>query len=283
MRVTQPRISSKIKSFVRDIPPLSQVWHRINELNDTRINMLEMLRIIESDDILPERLMALVNSGYYGLPERMDSLKDALSMMGHETVRNVVLNVTLFDSLFSERSRSPLNPARFKEHSLGCGIACRALADQIGMFPEKAEMLFIAGMLHDLGKIVLLNIDEVNYGKALMESRSVGVSLYFAEMAHFGCSHTHAGTLLARHWKLHSFFENIIQYHHSTSDLKRNLMKNLVVIANNISKRAFPGASGNDIVEEAHLGLMRQVGIDPAMADKLIEELPGRVRALPPL
>lgn len=244
----------------------------------------EASAIIATDAALTEKIVRLINSPFYSLDQPVSSLEDILTTLGPETVQNLVLGVSLFDSiqhLSTAEPRSPISPAMFRRHALGTGVTCRLLARHLDMMHEKVQQLFIAGMLHDVGKLVLANVYPDGYEKAMSECRELGVSLQFAELAHFGCSHTHVGALLARKWQLHSFFENAIQYHHAPANLKRNLMKNLVIIANNISKRAFPDTSGSPVREEMHIDLLRDLGLSPEVIADIETSLERRMGEIP--
>jgi HD-like signal output (HDOD) protein len=112
------------------------------------------------------------------------------------------------------------------------------------------------------------------YGRAIRESRRLGVTLSFAELAHFGCTHTQAGALLARKWHLDDCLLHVIERHHHREALEKTPFTLVAAIANNLSKQAGAGESGNPVVEEYADDLARSSAITDDVRVQICTLLP---------
>jgi len=257
-KIHTPMIPLEIQKAAEDMPSVSPVLGKIHTMSrDMETSPRDLVKIIMLDPTLTAQVLKLVNSSFYGLAQRVSSLSQAVVLLGINTVRNIALSTALLSTVFLRDRRSPIPPDAFWRHCLGTAVACKMLVRACGADSETSEQYFVAGMLHDIGKILFIRCDPVRYEQALSESTTYGVRLCFAEQALFGCTHMQAGAVLAQTWKLHSTLTEAIEHHHNP----RSATSPIVAIGNNFCKQAGIGASGDTVVEEyaenaaAHLGL----------------------------
>lgn len=273
-------VPREIEQAVKKMPAISPVLGKINELShEMNASPRDLVKIIMLDPVITGKVIKLVNSSFYGLPQRVQTLGQAVVLLGMNTVKNVAISTALLSTLSIQGKRSPLPQEEFWQHCLATAIACKFLAKNLRTpaSAEGSETYFIAGLLHDVGKILFVRADPDRYEKALEESRSLGVSLSFAEMAHFGCTHMQAGGVLARKWKLDKALVDVIDRHHVPPGKAVNPLRGLVIIANNLCKRAQIGESGNCVEEEMAADLPGLLGIKPQVLEKLPEMLPSEL------
>ncbi|MCP4716005.1 MAG: HDOD domain-containing protein [Deltaproteobacteria bacterium] len=270
----------EIARAVENMPPVSPVLAKINEISSQMdTSPVEMVKIIMLDPVLTGKVIKLVNSSFYGLVQKVQSLSQAVVYLGINTVKNLAISTALLSTVFKKGNASAFDPEVFWQHCLATAICGKILAKQLKVQPADTERFFIAGLLHDIGKALLTRVDAVRFDRALQESRQLGVSLNFSEVAHFGCTHAQAGGLLARHWKLDSFLVEVIEEHHSyaVQDPERDAVKGIIVIANNICKQAQAGESGNCVIEEMADDIAQRFGISDAVQVQASEMLPAEL------
>ncbi len=278
MGVASPEIPGDILKAAEDMPAISPIMGKINEISrqmDT--SPKEMVKIIMLDPVLTGKVIKLVNSSFYGLPIRVKSLAQAVVLLGMNTVKNLAISTSLFSTIFIKEKISPLHPEEFWRHCLGTAVGCKFLARGLRVPAEILETFFVAGLLHDVGKILFIRTDPDRFNKALTESRRLGVSLSFAELAHFGCSHPQAGGVLAKKWKLEDSLVQVIESHHSPLNGELNSLMELVIVVNNLCKLLLVGESGSNVIEEAADDSAGRLGVTPELFSRTSDQLPSEL------
>ncbi len=169
-------------------------------------SLLDMGTFIARDTALVTRLLKMINSVVYGLPRRISSVNEALLLLGLDAARGLLLNLTIFDLLKKAM-------VGFWEHSAGCAVVSRLIATKKGI--TDPEELSVYGLLHDLGKTILVIHWPDIYAKALDEAKAEGTSIRAMETEYFGVNHATAGSWLARQWRFPRKCVEVIKYHHA--------------------------------------------------------------------
>jgi HD-like signal output (HDOD) protein len=147
-----PKRIRKIAESVIGLPTLPTVVSRLIELVDSpRTSAALLARLISADQALTAKVLKLANSAYYGFPREISTVNMAIVVLGFNAVKEMGLSISVFD-VFKKTASSPLfDVAQFWEHSVGCGVAARMLARNYR--PAIAGEAFVAGLLHDVGKV----------------------------------------------------------------------------------------------------------------------------------
>lgn len=270
MGAASPDIPREIEKGIEDMPAISPILGKIKQISrEMETSPKDLVKVIKLDPVLTGKVIKLVNSSFYGLAQRVQSLSQAVVLLGINTVKNLAISTALLSTVFIKGKQSRLDTEAFWRHCLATAVGCKLLAKGLRISPDDLETYFVAGILHDVGKVLFFRTDPERYEKALKESRRLGVSLAFAELAHFGCSHTQAGGVLARKWKLDDFLVEAIELHHSLPNSKTSKLKELVTVANNLCKRSLVGVSGNCVVEEMADDLAGRLGIQPDLLSQI--------------
>lgn len=230
-------------------PPI--IYLRLNEeINHPDSSLGRVGRIIGEDASLSARLLKLVNSSFYGFPQRIGTINEAVFLVGSRQVRDLALVTTLMDS-FGAIPRDLIDTESFWLHSLACGTAAKLIAQSIGK--QDAERYFLLGVMHDIGRIVMLNAEPVRSESILRRSKAEGRSLTELEHETFGFSHTHIGRALAEQWKLPSFLHEVIRYHHSPERATSFPEETAVVhVADILAHAVRIGTSGEQVLPVMH-------------------------------
>lgn len=207
-----PSISEITKKIDR-LPTMPAVVSRLIELTaDEHADINEILDLIKQDASLTAQLLKLCNSPYYGISKHVSSLKDATVMLGFNKVSRIV--ISLGPSKFFRRDMSVYGISGSEQwrHSIGTAFTCELLADQF--HPDKSAMAYTAGLLHDVGKIVLSEYFDTDLSQVLDELVRTGTSFIEAEREILGSDHARVGGKVARNWRFPAPLVEAIKHHH---------------------------------------------------------------------
>ena len=251
-------------SKLESLPSLPQVLLKLLEAcNDENGNLLDIARIAGSDPSLSAKILKLVNSAFFGMPRRIESIEQAVLLVGARQVQNLALCSSVFEAFSGIQGRC-FDFDQFWWHSLRCAFLAREIATQTGFgHPEEA---FMAGLLHDVGKLVL----QVNFTDAydqLAASCGPPSERHQEEKARLGASHAGVGAWLLDRWNLPSVLGDAIRYHHEPLERITHALPLVRVIyaANRLTQEPPSDPAGN---AEAILSLLDLAAAD---IDDLLE------------
>jgi len=202
----------KIRNFVKRMPSLSTTVSKVLEIcsrPDTAPNDLN--KVISLDPVLTGQVLKLINSAYYSLVNQVTSLTRAIIMLGLNTVKNLALSTAIIRSVGQTKKTKVLPIKKFWAHSIGVGVTAKILAKELEVPIGEREEFFVAGLLHDLGKIPFG--DE--YTEVLLQAKQQQQSLVTVEQEILEVDHQEVGKLIAGKWKLNEAITEAICYHHS--------------------------------------------------------------------
>lgn len=199
----------------RPLPTLPVVVARLLALYATEdYQAKEVAAALETDPALSGRVLRLANSAYYGFVGRIDTVQRAVVLLGKVTVQAVALAASL---LRAWRGRSLPGPVEdIWVHSYLSGVGCRHLGR---LLPRSAvrtapDALFLAGLLHDVGKLLFLSEDPQGYAADLEAAVELETDLRPLEVERFGRDHGEAGGELLDAWNLPPWLSAVVRYHH---------------------------------------------------------------------
>jgi len=196
---------------INELPTLPHVVAQILEkTRDQDASLNEVVSIISTDQALVSTLLKLVNSAFYGFSRRITTLKQAITLLGFRSVRNVVVNCGVV-GIFRKRTFNNHYRFRLWDHSVCCAVAARTLAEMKG-FKAKEEA-FTAGLLHDIGKVVIDQYAPKD-SAAIMRKVEAGADTREAEVEIIGVDHTEVGGWIAERWHLPKTLCWVIRHHH---------------------------------------------------------------------
>ena len=198
---------------LKDLPTLPTVVAQVMvTLNQTSSSAKDLERLIANDQAIAAKLLKLANSAFYGLPGKVNSLGRAITLLGFNTVRSMVLTIGVVTK-FSGASRNEyFNRGDFWEHSLSVALASKLLATKDPSV--NSEEAHIAGLLHDLGRIVFDFCKPVEFKDALKRVREQSVNARLAERESIGLSHDEIGSIVAVKWRFPEFIRESMAFHH---------------------------------------------------------------------
>ena len=255
----------RIQKYIERMPSLSTTVTKVLEIcnrPDTSPNDLN--RVILLDPVLTGQVMKLINSAYYSLPNQIGSLARAIIMLGLNTVKNLALSTAILGNVGRTESFQSLSMDAFWTHSLCVGVTAKMLASARGVPREQQEEYFVAGLLHDLGKIPLNNCFAQEYRQAQELAELEQGPLCRAEMTMLGLDHCLVGRMIAEKWQLSESLVALLAFHHepaATPAEYRGLV-NIVALANLYANLSQIGSAGDRYPDRAQVpGLLAAVGI----------------------
>ncbi len=238
------------------IPTVPTTLNEINRiLEDPEGSAPEAAEVIVKDQAIATKVLRLANSPLYGLRNPISNIPHAVSILGLKTLRNLVVQATILDQFRNNDPKGRFDAAWLWDHSVKTGQCARTLARR---FPKEFgidhEEAYTAGLLHDIGMILLLENTGDRFQEALERSSKECRPLHLVESEIFGYHHGQVGGFLAKSWKLGPRLESAINDHHSEpSDEEAWKNGRILKLANGIAHRVSgkdPGYQGDPIEEE---------------------------------
>jgi HD-like signal output (HDOD) protein len=238
---------------------LPTVFARINEtIMKPNSSSHEIADLISMDTGLSARLLKIVNSAFYGYPSQIDSLSQAVSIVGTNQLSMLALGIDVVAE-FKDIPRGYINMDLFWKHSIACGIIARLIAATRNI--QNTERLFVAGMLHDIGRLVVYHYMPHEALDMLTEARDTESLLGRVEAEYLGGDHAEIGGLLLRVWKLPPSLENAVRYHHRPGDSQNGLEPAIIHVADVMAKALGIGSSGDYFIPPLDPAAWKQTGL----------------------
>lgn len=192
------------------IPPLPDLVVRLlGILNKQETEPQDLENLLQNDQVLVAKMLAMVNSPFYGLNRTIRTIKEAVMVLGFRGVRSLVLATSTAKFLQRNFEVYGHQQKGLWLHAVSVAAASRALARHVRMTADDAEMLFVAGLLHDIGKMLL-----VGYLNESGKAPTPGSHVHEFERATIGIDHTEAGALVTAKWNLANDIQEAIKAHH---------------------------------------------------------------------
>jgi len=229
----------------------------------------EAAAVIEKDPAIATRVLRLVNSPFYGLRNAVSSIQLACSILGLKVIKNLVVQATVLNTFGSGRTIEGLDVNWLWDHSFKTAVACRLLAEKspAGKSLQKDDA-YTCGLIHDIGKMILIDSQNDRFRDALKLARTHKVPLARAEGEVFGFNHAHVGGLLAGRWKLAHAVQAAVTYHHSPATNPEDWARGfLVKAANTFAHAAAAGTDGGyqgDVLDADSLQMLQLTGEEAA-------------------
>jgi HD-like signal output (HDOD) protein len=232
---------------VTDVPSLPEIFIRVNEaVNNPRSSLEDVGKVISEDTGLTARLLKIVNSAFYGFPSQIDTISRAVTIVGTQQLRDLALATSVI-RLFRGIPHDLIDVESFWRHSVACGITARILATY--RREANVERFFVAGILHDIGRLIICLKRGDLMREILPRVRDGSNTLRQLEMEVLGYDHASVGGALIQAWKLPASLEEVILCHHSPLESSRYPVEAAVIhVADIITHALQLGNSGESFV-----------------------------------
>ena len=207
----------RLKEFIQgmeNIPTLPAIAARLLHMaHDSDVGLAEISRLMSTDPALSARVLKIVNSAYFSLPRSVTSVRDAVVLLGLDSLRQVCLSVSVMGILRGSTPAVRSSTEKVWKHSLGAGLAGRALAVRIRL--KEPEEAFTGARLHDIGRVLLLEFAPKETIRAALQAEKEHTSILEQELLELGFDHRHVGGWIASYWKLPEQILSAVMWHHN--------------------------------------------------------------------
>lgn len=254
------------------VPTLPYIFHQLNEaVNDPRSSMRDIAEIISTDQSLSARLLRIANSAFYGFPSRIETISRAVTIIGTQQLRDIALATSVIP-VFSGMPVELVNMNSFWQHSIASGITARILANYHR--EPNIERFFVAGLLHDIGRLLIYSQEPEKAREALKQSASKNELLFVAEYNQFGYDHGEVGGALLQHWGLPASLEEAVRHHHNPSFSKRFPLEVSTVHVSDIIANALKfGTSGERFVPPLESNAWEQLRLPVSILPPALDQV----------
>jgi len=222
---------------------------------------------ISHDQALTARLLRVANSSFYGLQSRISTINEAVVVLGFRAVRSMVLAVGV-SGVFRPEHCPGFDPHAYVRHSVGVGLAARALAQATGRNPELA---FTGGILHDIGELMLATCFPEQYAKVLAYRAQHDCTLVEAERDIIGLDHAVVGGLLADTWRFPASLRSAVAEHHAPSAATADSLADLTHLADGVAHALGLAKTDSEMVMPVDQTAWQRLGMD---SEKIARILP---------
>ena len=265
-----------LKAYIDKMPSLPTSVTKIMEISNNKdASPADLNQVISLDPVLMGKVMKLINSAYYGLSQEITSLVRAIIMLGINTVKNLALSTAVLANLGKGSSEKGLNMDGFWRHSLCVGVTAKLIARKLKVDPKRLEEYFMAGLLHDIGKIPLNNRLADPYVQSMQNADIQHIPLIQAEKEIIGLHHCEVAKIILQRWKLNQEIQDAVSFHHApTSYDGTNRSIVFAVTAANYFANAFEiGFAGDRYPQQVPADVFREIGVSMDWFDEIEEQV----------
>lgn len=246
-------------------------------IDDPKSSSRDIAEAISKDTNISAKLLKLVNSAFYGFPSRIDTISRAVAIVGTKHLSILTFGIYII-SAFKNISWGLVDMNSFWEHSVVCGTIARILASHKNI--QNTERLFVAGLLHDIGRLVLYNSTPINAKNIISKARNSHSLLYEIEHEIMNFDHTELGKLILKKWKLPMSLENIVKYHHYPMLSNDPLEPAIVHLSDIMTNALGMGSSGEQFVPPLNQDAWTCIGLSPNILALTIKQMGHQVQDL---
>ncbi len=202
---------------IENLPTLPEVANQLLKIiNDPTTTAVDVANLISRDLSLTSKVLRLANSAFYGIPRTVTTVQNAVVILGLKVINTMVFSITVVKMFPGDGNHPLFSRKKFWTHSLACAVLSRQLALRMRKFTLfDPEECFCAGLIHDIGRIVLDQFFHENFLKAIKKSMDGKITLLQAEQDIFGFSHMDVGDWLTSRWELPQDIRIPIVFHHT--------------------------------------------------------------------
>lgn len=273
-QATEKKVLLKIRN-IDNLPTLPVIYEKLSHvLDDPRSSAEDVSRVIENDQALSTKLLKVVNSAFFGFPQKISSISHAAVILGFREIYSVALSISII-AKYGKDNNTGFNHQEFWQHALAVGICANLIAKRSpNNFLQESELCFTSGIIHDIGKVVLDQFFQEEYSKVIKMVETESITLLAAEEKVFEFNHQDIGYLLCGLWNLPQFLQSAVGFHNYP--LKKRGVSQIfplvsaVHVADSLVRAMEIGYGGDDFVPEPEKLCWECLGLKPYQIEPLM-------------
>lgn len=241
----------------------------IGSFDNPQMSVSTLANKISQDQVITAKILRIANSPFYGLPRQVASVQDAVVILGFDSVRNITIAAGLIHG-FAHAPEVCFDPRQFWMSNMQVAVYAKIIAKKLGQNPEIA---FTAGLLHDIGLIVLAVCIPDVYGQLFKRQPDSGLPLFELEQAELGFDHAMLGAEVARRWNFPEVILHAIQFHHAPDQNPTAPVTDIVHVANYMADEIAKETPEEEILACFPRGVQMRMECAPEQIRECIPEL----------
>ncbi len=211
----------KVIELVKELPTLPMIAAKVNGLlGNPHSSAADLAAVIEKDQSITAKILRLVNSALYNLPQRVTNISQAIALLGYKNISYIVMTISVFD-MVKNISAKGFDRTKFWLHSIAAATMSRKIARMSGY--QNIDDIFTSGLLHDIGKVFMDGYLHEEFMEVVAVARDKSKSFYDAEHMLFDIDHSLIGEWIARKWELPIHIIAAVKHHHQKPEQRSGL------------------------------------------------------------
>ena len=250
---------TQIVSQIHVLPSLpAVVMELLGSIGQSNADINQLSAIVSKDQALSAKALRLANSSFYGMQRKVTTMPQAVSILGMNSLRTLITAAAVIGR-FPRNIQGDFDFQGFWQHSIATAVCARLIAKRVGINPESA---FMAGLLHDIGRLVLVTGFPVQYETAMHYRAEHDCAMLEAERQILSCDHAAVGHALAEHWRFPPAIQMAVAGHHAPDQQWRGGLTNLVHVADAIVHALDLSANEDELVPSISPNAWNSLGLD---------------------
>lgn len=269
---------NKILKTVQELPPMPQTMQKIIDLSkDEKASAKDLANVIAHDQALTTKVLKLVNSPFYGFPQKITSIQQATALLGFSVVENLALAGMFIDTLRRSLKNYGLDKGGLWVHSIMTAYGAQALATRHNR--ALRDMAFTAGLIHDIGKVIMDRFLGEQFEAVISVVQSENIEFPIAEKKVLGFDHAEIGAMAATKWKLAPELVEAIQLHHLPIQAKMNRqLCGIVHVANCLCRMTGQGVGYDGMYFKLEEQSLKDIGVKEGETEEILGEMLERAQ-----
>jgi len=248
---------------INDFPTLPTIYNSLLvTMQNPRSTIQDIANVISNDQVVVLKILKVTNSSLYGFNKKIDTISDAIFLLGQNEIKNIVLALSVMKIFSQIKSISNFNVTDLWKHSIAVGVIAKSLGELSGAM--NTENLFVSGIIHDFGKLFFLKVAREEYLEIINNAIEEKISLSTSEKLHFGVNHDIIGGLLAKKWQLPGNIIESINFHNAKRlNFTNNKQIACIQLANIIANMLNLGNPGYEIIDQPSFDIWSVLNLPP--------------------
>lgn len=263
----------KIIEKIKELPTLPTVFSRLSDaMSNPRITNDDLAAIISSDQAAAIKVLKVVNSAFYGFSGRIDTISRAILYLGLNEIRNLIFALSVINLFKKKKNLMNFKPAEFWSHSIAVGISSRVIGNTLKI--QNLENYFLAGILHDIGKLILFEYASEEYEQVLQLVEEKRCFIYEAEREIIGFDHSKIGEMLCQKWNLPTTLKNAVRFHHGgIMEGSTEKLVATVYLADIMTRTLELGYPGDNLIPQPNEVVLEKLNIPNKFFTNSVDEI----------
>ncbi len=246
----------------------------VKVLNDTKSSASHLAQVVGNDPGLSATLLKMVNSAFYGLPSKVSSITRAIALIGGNELSTLAMGISVI-RYFKDIPPEMFDMKQFWMHSVATGVLSRVLAHRKVSLSE--EELFIGGLLHDIGRLIIFKAYPLTAAFAIQQARERRVSLFRVERELFKYDHAAVAGLLLEKWNFPKPLTLMIKHHHAPTGSPRALEASIINVSTTFATALRFGYCGETLVPTFSGKAWDNIDLSPSVLSSSINQADRQV------